>query len=442
MAIAARPLPSAFVAVLRPFQVFFRLEAASAILLFGAALIALGWANSPWAHLYRAAFAFPLALSIGGTALHFTVGELVNDGLMALFFFVVGMEIKRELTLGELSSVPRAMLPAIAAAGGMAMPAIIYLLATRGTGSDHGWGIPTATDIAFSLGCLTLLKGRIPNGLVVFLTALAIFDDIGGILVIAIFYGHGIDPDWLAAAGVVTMALVLANRFFVRSGVVYAALGVLLWLALHEAGIHATIAGVVLGLAIPARPARPGREILSELHRYTGALVAKPGDEELANEELLQIEEKIEELEPPLYRFIHLWHPWVAFGVVPLFALANSGVGFQSSELVLAHPVTLGVGLGLFLGKQLGIFSFTWAAVKLGLAPMPGNASAAQLYGIAMVAGIGFTVALFVASLAFPDAPGVLDQAKIGILLGSLTSGVVGYGLLRMVRPRALEPVR
>jgi NhaA family Na+:H+ antiporter len=432
-------LPPLFSSVVRPIQDFFRREAASGILLLVAAAAALVWANSPASGLYRSLFDHPLLLGSGDTVARFTVREFINDGLMTIFFFVVGMEIKRELVVGELRTPARALLPLIAAVGGMVVPACIYVALNRGGPGMVGWAIPMATDIAFCIGCLTLLKERVPHALVVFLTALAIFDDMGGILVIAFFYGSGLHVSWLVGALVLCLGLFALNRLHVGNGLVYAAGGVALWYALHHGGIHATLAGVVLGLLIPARSERPVREVLAELHAHTEGLVRTSPDEDLDNAQLLAIEEKLEDLEPPLNRFVHVLHPVVAFFIMPVFALANSGVSLAGMRLAdLAQPIPLGATLGLFLGKQLGIFVFTLAAVRLGVSSIPGNASRVKLYGVSVVAGIGFTVALFIGGLAFTE-PRLLDQAKLGILLGSLLSGVVGFLVLRATRPMPPE---
>jgi Na+:H+ antiporter, NhaA family len=440
---APPPVPRLFKVAAAPLQAFFRLEASSGILLALCAVAAMVWANSRWAGGYVGLFDAPLALGLGGTLFHFTFREFINDGLMAIFFFVVGMEIKRELAAGELRTLSRALLPLIAAVGGMLVPAAIYAALNAGTPAIKGWAIPMATDIAFSIGCLTLLKGRVSHGLVVFLTALAIFDDLGGILVIAMFYGTGLHVEWLLGALGLTGALWLCNLYYVRNGMVYAVLGGALWYALHHGGVHATIAGVVVGMMIPARPTRRGLDVLTELHGFIGGLLKESEDESVRAVQLLYIEEQLEDIEPPLTRFEHLWHGWVAYGIVPLFALANSGISLKGMHLAdLLKPLPLGVMLGLFVGKQVGIFLFTWVAVKVGLAEMPGRARVLQLHGVAVVAGIGFTVALFVAGLAFANEPGLLTEAKLGILLGSVLSAVVGYLLLRFgptPRPQA-EP--
>jgi NhaA family Na+:H+ antiporter len=375
-------------AVVRPFQAFLQLEAASGIVLLTCAAAALVWANVHAAS-YHALFEDS---SRTGVAL----GTLINDGLMTAFFFVVGMEVKRELALGELSTFTKAALPAIAAVGGMVAPALIFLAFNGGGPGQLGWGIPMATDIAFCIGILTLLRDRVPHALVVFVTALAIFDDIGSILVIAIFYGRGIDLAWLAAACAPLAVLFVMNRRGASRGWAYALVGVALWYALHHAGIHAAIAGVIVGLAIPA---------------------ASSDD----------VDDR-----SPLDRLIDRLHTPVAFVVMPLFALANTGISLRSIDAsTLASPVTLGVTLGLVLGKPLGIVGCTWLAVRLGLSSLPGNGSMRTLLGVSVVAGIGFTVALFIATLAYSDAAPLLVQAKAGILLGSIVAGIGGVLLLR-----------
>jgi NhaA family Na+:H+ antiporter len=428
-----QPKTRLFGAVVGPLQAFLHTEAAGGILLLACAVAALVWANVHFPS-YQGVFDYQLGLGAGESVSRFSVRALINDGLMAIFFFVVGMEIKRELVTGELNTAGKASLPAVAAVGGMLVPAAIFLAFTWGGEGSAGWGIPMATDIAFCVGILTLLKGRVPHALVVFVTALAIFDDIGGILVIAFFYGHGLSLPWLVAAGGCVLVLLVMNRAYTVNGLAYGAVGVVLWYALHHGGIHATIAGVILGLMIPARPQRPSRAVLGELAEHVTELTRKPRHEGLEGAEILAIEEKLEDLQAPVHRFIHLLHPFVAFLIMPVFALANSGVFLGDAGLatVLA-PVALGTAVGLFVGKQLGIFGLTLLAVRVGLAPMPGGASTAKLYGVSVIAGIGFTVALFIASLAYPNAPALLDEAKVGILLGSLAAGVCGFVILRLM---------
>jgi NhaA family Na+:H+ antiporter len=389
-----RVLPS-LGAVMRPLQQFFRLEAASSIVLFAAAVVALVWANSPAGGLHHALFGTPLVLPLGGHLFRVSGHQIINEGLMTMFFFLVGMEIKRELVEGELRTFKAALLPGVAALGGMVVPSALFLAFNAGSAGQAGWGIPMATDIAFALGCVGFLGRRVPHALVVFLTALAIFDDVGGILVIAGFYGHGIHGWWLLASGAVLGVLVLMNRARVRSGVAFAAAGVLLWFAVRGSGIHATIAGVMVGLLVPA-----GRQ------------------------------------PSPLDRFIEIWHRPVAFGIMPLFALANSAVGVASMEPgALAGPVSAGTAVGLCLGKPLGIFAATALAIKTGLAQRPGGAGWGQIFGVSVVAGIGFTVALFIADLAYPGTPALLEQAKAGVISGSLLAGLAGFAILRFTRP-------
>ena len=447
-----------FRAVARPIQAFFRLEAASGIVLLACALVALAWVNLLGPDGYRAIFESTVAIAVGDAAVRVTALQIVNDGLMTVFFFLVGMEIKRELSVGELRAVRQAVLPAVAAAGGMLVPAAVFLAFNRGGAGGAGWGIPMATDIAFCVGVLTLLRTRVPHALVMFIMALAIFDDIGGILVIALFYGGAIEPLGIVAAAAVTAILALMSARCVRSAAAYAVAGALLWYSFHWAGIHAAIAGVVLGLAIPARARRAPREVLDALARHANDLVQRPSDEELDAEAVLEVGDRLDELEAPLDRFVRHLHPWVAFGIMPLFALANSGVDLRAlGASALVGRVTVGVALGLFVGKQLGIFGFTLAAVRLGLAGAPGGAPLAKLYGVSIVAGIGFTVALFIASLAYPGRSDLLSEAKLGILAASLASGLVGALVLRLTprvgsagrdeeRPRAtarrLEPGR
>lgn len=427
------PVRSLFRAAVAPIRAFLELEAASGIILLASAVVALAWVNLGGAAGYKAVFAYPVTLGVGQLVVTFTLHQLVNDGLMTLFFFVVGMEIKRELAVGELRTGAQAALPAIAALGGMLLPALVFSALNWGGPGAYGWGIPMATDIAFCIGVLRLLRSRVPHALIVFVTALAIFDDIGGILVIALFYGHGIDLPWLLAAGGLTALLAGLSRARVRHGLAYAVLGTLLWYALHHAGIHATIAGVIVGLAIPVRSRTEPRIALTALAAYTSQLLEHSPKPDLESDALLEIEGALEELEPPLTRFVHLFHPWVAYLVMPVFALANSGVDLRGLEPAqVVGPVALGTAAGLVLGKLAGIFSFTAVAVRARLAPMPGGVSYAKLLGVSIVAGIGFTVALFIASLAYPGRPELLDQAKVGILGGSLAAGLAGALVLRL----------
>jgi Na+:H+ antiporter, NhaA family len=422
-------------------------EAVGGILLLVCALVALLWANSPWGAAYDALWSTELTL--GTVQFHLTesLRHWVNDGLMAIFFFVVGLEIKREVLAGELSSPRQAALPAIAAVGGVLVPAGIFLLLNRGTEGGQGWGIPMATDIAFALGVLALLGDRIPFGLTVFLTALVIVDDIAAVLVIAVFYTAQVHWEALGLAAVILVVLFAANRLGARRPVVYAILGLALWAAVFESGIHATVAGVLLAFTIPANTRiDPGaflarsRAILQRFERAGGS------DESEASiltngarqEALAELEDAVEGAGAPLQRMEHVLHPWVAFAIIPLFALANAGVRIEGDlGAAFGNRVTLGVVLGLVLGKQIGVTLGAWVAVRTGVADFPESVGWRHIYGAGWLAGIGFTMALFVADLAFTDSGEavLLTAAKVGILVASLIAGIGGWLILRRGSP-------
>lgn len=439
------PLPKALVVVMRPFQAFFRASSASGIVLLVATLLAMIWANSPWAELHHRVFGAEGALRVARFSLDAPVHWWIDDALMAIFFFLVGMEIKRELVVGELRTFRRAILPAIAALGGMLVPAAIFFAFNRHGAGRPGWGIPMATDIAFALGCIAVVRGRVPTSLAVFLTALAIFDDLGAILVIAVFYGQGVHWLWLAAGAAATLVLVLMNLFGVRSPLPYALVGIVLWYLVLRSGIHATIAGVVLGLTIPSRGVRHPREVIGEIEgeidRLRAALQGEE-DEDEGNAALREIEARLEDVQPPLNRLAHGLEAPVSFLIVPLFALANAGIALSHvGRHDLVSPVTLGVALGLLLGKPIGVFLFTVVAVKLGIAPRPEGSNLRQLFGISILAGIGFTMSLFISGLAFAANPELQDAAKLGIVAASTLSAVVGILVLRLGNASANEAV-
>jgi NhaA family Na+:H+ antiporter len=422
-------------------------EAFGGILLLVCALAALLWANSPWGDSYDALWSTELTL--GTVQFHLTesLRHWVNDGLMAIFFFVVGLEIKREVLAGELSSPRQAALPAIAALGGVIVPAGIFLLLNRGIEGGQGWGIPMATDIAFALGVLALLGNRIPFGLTVFLTALAIVDDIAAVLVIAVFYTAQVQWTALGLAAVILVALIAANRLGARRPVVYAVLGLALWVTVFESGIHATVAGVLLAFTIPANTRiDPGaflarsRAILQRFERAGEG--DAPDDSILTNgarqEALAELEDAVEAAGAPLHRMEHVLHPWVAFAIIPLFALANAGVRIEGDlGAAFGNRVTLGVALGLVLGKQIGVTLGAWVAVRTGITELPEGVGWRHIYGAGWLAGIGFTMALFVADLAFADSgeAGLLTAAKVGILVASLIAGIGGWLILRRGSP-------
>ena len=379
-------------------QAFLRSEALGGYVLMLAAAVALIIANSPLAPHYFDALAAKFGFHVGPVMLRESVLHWINDGLMAVFFLLVGLEIKREVLDGQLRGVSRIVLPGIAALGGMAMPALIYVLINLGSPDTlRGWAIPAATDIAFALGILALLGSRVPTSLKIFLTALAILDDLGAIVIIALFYTSELNLFALAMAGALLACLVCLNRAGVLRLAPYLLIGVVLWYFVLKSGVHATLAGVALALTIPLRPQTQG---------HGGA-------------------------HSPLHALEHALHKPVALLIVPVFGFANAGVSFAGMGLSsLAQPVPLGVALGLFLGKQLGVFGFAWLAIKTGMASLPRHASFTQLYGVALLCGIGFTMSLFIGALAFTD-PAAVDATKIGVLTGSLLSAVAGFLLLR-----------
>jgi NhaA family Na+:H+ antiporter len=425
-----------------PLQNFLHQEASGGILLIICTIAALTWANSPFAASYHHLWHTYLSIDLGGMALKYTLHHWINDGLMVIFFFVVGLEIKRELIAGELSSVKQASLPIAAALGGMIVPAAIYFLLNSGKEGSAGWGIPMATDIAFVVGILALLGKRVPLALKIFVLALAIVDDIGAVLVIAVFYTSDISVNSLILAGVIVLVLILMNRIGVRNLLLYSLAGVVLWLAFLKSGVHATVAGVLLAFTIPASSRINTKKFTGDtqllLHEFSNA--GEHGDNILTNSQRLavidEIENKCENILTPLQKFEHGLHPWVAFGIMPVFALANAGVSIgEGLETALLHPVSLGIILGLFFGKQIGIFSFSFIAIKLGLATKPEGVSWTKIYAAAILAGIGFTMSLFIANLAFNSAE-LLNVAKVGILTGSLISGIAGFFILKS----ALKP--
>lgn len=425
--------------VMAPFREFAHVEASGGILLMIAAVIALVWANSPWSASYNDFWHSHLAISAGPFELDKSLQHWINDGLMVIFFFVVGLEIKREILVGELASIRRAMLPVVAAAGGAILPAGIFLWFNAGTDASSGWGIPMATDIAFSLGVLALLGSRVPTMLKVFLTALAIVDDIIAVLVIAVFYTASIEAIYLGMAAVVIGFLLLVNYLRVVNPLVYAVFGVLLWFAFLQSGVHATIAGVLLAFTIPARTRIDTEAFIAETRDSLDQFVAAaaPGQSILTNPQhqsaLSKLETAIDAARSPMQRFEHALHTWVAFLIMPVFALANAGVALGDMGLdAITSPVALGIALGLIVGKQVGITAFTWVVVKLGVTQLPTGIQWRHIYGVASLAGIGFTMSLFIGGLAF-DTEEQLTFAKIGILGGSAVSGIIGYTLLRLL---------
>ena len=425
--------------VVRPFQRFAQLGASGGILLLVCAAVAMLWANSPAAGSYARLWETPLTVAIGEFAISKPLLLWINDGLMAIFFFVVGLEIKREILVGELASPRRAALPIVAAVGGMIVPALLYLAFTAGTPEAAGWGIPMATDIAFALGILALLGSRAPTSLKVFLTALAIVDDLGAVLVIALFYTAKLSLGNLALGLGLLLLLWGANRAGVRKIGIYLAVGLVIWVAFLKSGVHATIAGVLLALTIPARSGRyddelvpRGRALLDEVERSErGEPCEFQGEDRQAV--IAALEDEAEISGTPLYRLEHALHPWVAFFIMPVFALANAGVTVGGGiGAALTSPAGMGIIAGLVVGKQVGVTLFSWLAVRFGIAALPDDLTWRHVYGVSWLAGIGFTMSLFIAGLAFAD-PALLAVSKLGILSASLIAGTIGWVLLSTI---------
>jgi len=382
-------------------RTFLRMEAAGGIILMFAAVLAMIVANSPLAGPYVTLFETHLLIGFGDYRLDKTLLHWVNDGLMAVFFLLVGLEIKREVVKGELSSPAKAALPILAAVGGMVAPALVYALFAIGDPvALRGWAIPAATDIAFALGILTLLGSRAPLSLKIFLTALAIIDDLGAIVIIALFYTDDLSLTALSLGLGCVVLLAALNLSGVRRTAPYVLVGIILWVCVLKSGVHATLAGVALALAIPLGPSsKGGRDMAGHME--------------------------------------HTLHPWVAYAILPLFAFANAGVSLQGlTPAQVLGPVPLGIALGLFIGKQIGVMGMVWLAVRSGLARLPEGATWTHVYGVSLLTGIGFTMSLFIGMLAFERYPELADDVRLGVLAGSVLSGLCGYAVLRFVAPR------
>ena len=428
-------------AFILPVQHYLHTESIGGIVLLVATIVALAWSNSPLNEQYHHILETHLRLNVGLFLVDLTVEEWINDGLMALFFFVIGLEIKREVLFGQLSTLRSAALPAVAAIGGMVVPALIYLAFNLDGDGLRGWGIPMATDIAFALGVLALLGRRIPMELRVFMLGLAVVDDLGAIAVIAIAYTESIDFAQLGIAALLIVATIVANRLGLRQPAVTAALAFLIWVAVLKSGVHATVAGVLIACLTPATPTFSREEFAEEadalLAEYRTSLVR--GDRERCEAILGEIEEISQATEAPLERLERLIHPWASYVILPVFALANAGIEFSVEGLKQAasSSVTIGVIGGLVAGKLVGIVLFPWVASRLGIVELPRSISWMHVAGVGLVGGIGFTVAIFVTGLAFDDHE-IVVNAKMGILAASLVAGILGYGLLRFAaRPRA-----
>jgi len=431
--------------LLNSFNSFFKMEAAGGIALMACTVAAMVWANSPWAASYHSLWQTKLTVGIGDWILSKAAILWINDGLMAIFFFVVGLEIKREIMVGGLSSPSQTIMPVAAAVGGMAIPAICFFAFNAGTESVGGWGIPMATDIAFALGIMSLLGSRVPVGLKIFLTAVAIVDDIGAILVIAIFYTTSLDLTALGIGVFVLGLMALLNfRWGIRHSIPYLVLGVIVWFAFLKSGIHATIAGVLAAMTIPASTRMDCTGFVEKLRgaAETFELAITPGKSVLTNKEqqmaLHSIEHAYDDATTPLQNIEHALHPWVAFCIMPIFALANAGVALEADVFQeLVTPVAVGIFVGLVVGKQIGVTGACWIVSKLGLASFPDKTTMMHLWGASCLSGVGFTMSIFIANLAFEDADRLVELSKIAILFASLVAGISGYIVLKYFAPDA-----
>ncbi len=415
---------------------FIRAESFSGILLMISAVLALIVANSPLSDWYIQLFQQKLTVGFDGANISKPLILWINDGLMAIFFLLIGLEIKREIKFGELSTMQKALLPVIAAFGGALIPGLIFFGFNMGTEYLDGWAIAIATDIAFAIGVLALLGSRVPVWAKVFLTAVAVVDDLIAVLVIALFYTSKISVTALAVAGVTFVVLLIMNLSNIRNMLLYLFFGLVLWVAVLKSGIHATIAGVLLGFLIPATSPRNKGELLDNIEEGISMLreAQKSEGKEDSQTAMHHIEDNVEELESPLHKLEHKLHPWVAYFIMPVFAFANAGVALSADQAVAAFSssLTLGILFGLFLGKQIGIMLSVWVSSKLGIIQLPESKQVwTVFYGIACLTGIGFTMSLFIGGLAFTD-PTFIEYSKVGIFVGSLLSGLLGYMFLKV----------
>lgn len=393
--------------IFSPLEDFLKRSTSQGVILIIVTILAVLLANSPLAEPYHKLLHIPIGLSVGAFELKESLLHWINDGLMAIFFLLIGLEIKREVLIGELSNIRAALLPIAAAVGGAVLPALIYVIINLQGGNMQGWGIPMATDIAFALGILALLGSRVPIGLKVFVTAAAIIDDLIAVLVIALFYSSGINLTALAIGFAILGVLVIANMIGVRSLAVYLGLGILVWFAFLESGVHATIAGVLVALTIPSRK------------------------HEVERTALIELEHTSEKAQSPLQKLEHALHGLSAFVIMPIFAFANAGVEVSFDKLTEnMMPISLGIVMALVIGKPVGIVTATWLMQRAQFASLPNEVTWPQMIGAACLGGVGFTMSLFIASLAFTD-PATIDAAKIGILVASVLAGVIGYVLIR-----------
>jgi len=442
-----QPWEKSFDQITTPLEEFIHEETTSGLVLMVCTLIAMVLANTVLVHAYEHVLHTEIAISFGQFELRHTLHHWINDGLMAFFFMVVGLEIKREVIVGELSDPKAALMPIVAAIGGMAIPAIIFYLFNAGTETANGWGIPMATDIAFAVGVLVLLGSRIPKTVLTFLVGVAIVDDLGAVVVIALFYTEQIYMNWLVLAGVVVSLLVLLNRVGVRNPIPYFIIGLVVWFAMLQSGVHATLAGVLIALTIPVKPKFDTDSFIDHVNHVVGdlkqtrqAFVGHDSDPAYSiihdnqSRALLQtLENGVHAVESPLQRLEHAMHMPVALMIIPLFALANAGIPIEWGTLggTLMEPAALGVMAGLILGKLLGITGVTWLFIKMGFGSLPKGMTTHHLIGVGLIGGIGFTMSIFIAELGFAGNAEALLMAKTGVLFASIFAGVLGYLWLR-----------
>lgn len=434
------PWEKSFEKISTPFENFLHAQTTTGKILIFMTVLALILANTPLSEGYQHFFHTNINLSVGSWELSHSIHHWINDGLMTLFFFIIGLEIKREVLVGELSDIKVAVLPILAAIGGMLFPALIYFSVNAGEPGAGGWGVPMATDIAFAISALVLLGKRVSTALVTFLVALAIVDDLGAVVVIALFYTDQIHTVPLLLAGASFALLLIFNRFGIHRISPYFIVGMLLWFFMLESGVHATIAGVIAALAIPSTPkqspfnlSKDTKKLLNDYEKYP--ICENQTLHENQKAILTNIQDRIYAVGSPADRLEHDLHLPVSLIVIPLFALANAGIAidFGSVNSVIIEPVSMGIILGLILGKVIGIFGVAWLAIKLKIAKQPDQSSMSQIFGVALLGGIGFTMSIFIAELAFANTPELIFQAKVGILLASLVSGISGYLWLRYV---------
>ncbi|MES9961507.1 MAG: Na+/H+ antiporter NhaA [Sedimenticola sp.] len=440
-----QPWEKAFDKISTPFEEFIHEETASGMILMVCTIVALFLANSFLHHHYEHVLHTEIAISLGGWELRHTLHHWINDGLMALFFMVVGLEIKREVIVGELSDFNAALMPIVAAIGGMVVPALAFYVMNIGGPGAGGWGVPMATDIAFAVGVLVLLGSRVPKTVLTFLVGLAIVDDLGAVVVIALFYTEQIHTNWLLLSLVALVLLIALNRFGFRKPLPYFLIGTVMWFTMLQSGIHATLAGVLTALTIPVKPKFDHKLFVEHMSELLDSLKLHQNNrnepksaciihDSQSRAVLQTLENGVHSVESPLQRLEHAMHLPVAFLIIPLFALANAGIPVELSALgqTLTHPVALGVMFGLVIGKLLGIAGVTWVAIKLGFGNLPEGMNFRHLVGVGFVGGIGFTMSIFIAELGFAGQAENLLMAKTGVLFASLIAGVAGYLWLRL----------